>query len=269
MIDRMYARAIQASPRLRRFLARRIYQFLAERYRLREWTFMNYGYVPDREADQPPLDAGDEPDRSSIQLYNHVASAVPLAGLDVVEIGSGRGGGASFVARYLHPRSMLGIDFSANAVAFCREVHSSPGLSFACGDAERVALPDACADVVLNVESSHCYASMARFLAEVHRLLRRGGSFLFADFRPAGRVAGLRAELRAGGLAVVSETDITDRVLASLESGQGRRLHLMKEGLRGIMVKYFHELVGQPGSAVYEQFRTGALRYLSVVAQRS
>lgn len=67
----------------------------------------------------------------------------------------------------------------------------------------------------------------------------------------------------------MSETDITDRGLASLESGQGRRLHLMKEGLRGIIVQYFHELVGQPGSAVCEQFRTGALRYLSVVAQRS
>lgn len=269
MIDRLYARAIQGSPRLRRFLARRIYQFFASRYRVREWTFMNYGFLPGRPEDRPVLDAGDEPDRSSIQLYNHVASLAPLAGLDVVEIGSGRGGGASFVARTMRPRSMLGIDFSANAVAFCRQVHACPGLSFACGDAERLSLADASVDVVLNVESSHCYASMRRFLAEVRRVLRRGGSLLFADFRPADGLAELRAQVGASGLVIVAETDITERVLASLQSGQGRRLHLMREGLRGIMARYFHELVGEPGSAVFESFRTGALRYLSLVAQRS
>jgi SAM-dependent methyltransferase len=269
MIDRLYARAIEGSPRLRRFLARRIYQFFASRYRVREWTFMNYGFLPSLPWDKPLLDADDEPDRSSIQLYNHVASAVPLAGLDVVEIGSGRGGGASFVARYLHPRSMLGIDFSANAVAFCRQVHACVGLSFACDDAERLSLADGSADVVLNVESSHCYASMRRFLSEVRRVLRRGGSFLFADFRPVDGIVELREHMRASGLAVVAETDITERVLDSLKSGQGRRLHLMREGLRGIMAKYFHELVGEPGSAVFEGFRTGALRYLSLVAQRS
>ena len=38
-------------------------------------------------------------------------------------------------------------------------------------------------DVVLNVESSHCYGSMPRFLAEVRRVLEPRGYFLHADFR--------------------------------------------------------------------------------------
>jgi SAM-dependent methyltransferase len=269
MIDKLYARAIQRSPRLRRLLAYRIYQFLAARYRLREWTFMNYGYEPARSGDRPDLGEDDEPDRCSIQLYHHVASAIALDGLDALEVGCGRGGGCSYVARCLRPRSMLGVDFSGRAIDFCRQAHSSPGLSFACADAEKLALAAGSVDVVVNVESSHCYGSMACFLAEVHRVLRRGGWFLYADFRPAEQAAALRGQLLASGLGIVRETDITANVLASLEGGQGRRLHLMKTGLRGIMAKYFHELVGEPGSAIFEQFRTGACRYLSFVAQKS
>ena len=113
MIDKVYARAIQKSPRLRRLLAYRIYQFLANRYRTREWTFVNYGYMPAGRGEAPlPLETADEPDRSSIALYNHVAGAVPLDGRDALEVGCGRGGGSSFIARYLHSRTMTGVDFS-------------------------------------------------------------------------------------------------------------------------------------------------------------
>jgi hypothetical protein len=113
VIDKVYSHAIRKSPRLRKLLAYRIYQFLANRYRTREWTFMNYGYVPaDPVDDVPHLEKADELDRSSIALYNHVAGAVPLEGCDTLEVGCGRGGGSSFIARYLRPRTMTGVDFS-------------------------------------------------------------------------------------------------------------------------------------------------------------
>jgi ubiquinone/menaquinone biosynthesis C-methylase UbiE len=270
MIDRLYSHAIRKSPRLRRVLAYRIYQFLANRYPNREWTFMNYGYLPaDSGGAAPPLEPQDEPDRCSIQLYDHVAGAVPLAGRDTLEVGCGRGGGSSFIARYLRPRSMTGVDFSQRAIRFCREVHTAAALSFECGDAERLPFADESFDAVVNVESSHCYGSMAAFLAEVRRVLRTGGSFLFADFRPAGQVAALRAQLRDARLDLLQEADITGNVLASLRSGQGRRLHLMKAELRGIMARYLHELVGEPGSTIFEQFRAGVVRYLSFVLQKT
>ncbi len=270
MIDKVYARAIKKSPRLRRVLARRIYQFLASRYRMREWTFMNYGYVPANPADDvPPLEKEDEPDRSSIALYNHVAGAVPLRGCDALEVGCGRGGGSSFIARYLRPRTMTGVDFSKKAVLFCRQTHVVEGLSFECADAERLPFSDESFDAVVNVESSHCYGSMTAFLAEVRRVLRRGGSFLFADFRPADQIFALRADLLRCRMNLLRETEITGNVLASLESGEGRRLHLMKTALRGIMVRYFHELVGERGSVIFEQLRTGVVRYVSFVLQKA
>lgn len=270
MMDKLYARALRRSPRLRRLLARRIYEFFARRYPTREWTFMNYGYVP-RPAEEPALrlEEADEPDRSSIALYNHVAGAVPLEGRDALEVGCGRGGGSSFIARYLRPRSMTGVDFAERAIGFCRQAHMLAGLSFAWGDAERLPFGDGSFDAVVNVESSHCYGSMGVFLAEVWRVLRRGGRFLFADFRPLAQVDGMRGALAGSRMDIVRETDITANVLASLESGEGRRLYLMKSSLRGIMKKYFHELAGEPGSVFFEQMRGGLVRYLSFVLQKT
>ena len=104
-------------------------------------------------------------------------------GKTVLEVGSGRGGGAAFVAKYLRPKSMIGIDYADRSVRFCRRAYELPNLSFAPGDAEHMPFDDASFDVVLNVESSHCYPDMARFVAEAARVLRPAGRLLFADMR--------------------------------------------------------------------------------------
>ena len=53
--------------------------------------------------------------------------------------------------------------------------------------------PDASFDVVINVESSHCYGHVDRFFAEVARVLRPGGWFLYTDFRGATDMPALHA----------------------------------------------------------------------------
>src|SRR5262245_50784956 len=167
MLIRLAMKLTELSPGFKRFLWRRWYQYLAG-YQLRDWRFMNYGFSPsngDRTA--LSLRPEDEPNRSSIQLYHQVASAVPLEGLDLLEVGCGRGGGASYVKRYLGPRQLTGVDFSAKAVRFCRGNYHLDGLSFVQGDAESLPLAAESFDAVLNVESSHCYGSMSAFLREV------------------------------------------------------------------------------------------------------
>ena len=97
----------------------------------------------------------------------------------------GRGGGCAYLARYRQPAAVLGIDISPRAIAFCRRIHLVPGLSFRPGDAEALPCPAEAFDVVLNVESSHCYGSMPTFLNEVFRVLVPGGYFLWADLGSA------------------------------------------------------------------------------------
>jgi hypothetical protein len=57
---------------------------------------MNYGYTPLGSAPALQLEIPDEPDRMCIQLYQDAAGAVVLRDRDLLEVGSGRGGGASW-----------------------------------------------------------------------------------------------------------------------------------------------------------------------------
>jgi len=81
-----------------------------------DMTLMNYGWA---DADvHYTLQPSDEVNRYCLQLYGEVAGAVDLIGRDVLEIGSGRGGGASYMSRYLEARSVTGLDFSPKSIEF-------------------------------------------------------------------------------------------------------------------------------------------------------
>jgi ubiquinone/menaquinone biosynthesis C-methylase UbiE len=249
------------SPSLRRWLWKRWYQYLAG-YRLPNWSFMNYGFERTGELDKwLDLEAADEPDRYCIQLYHQVAAAIDLEGLDVLEVGSGRGGGASYVRRYLKPRSLTGADFSPKAVEFCRRTHTIDGLSFVVGDAESLPFEDASFDAVINVESSHCYGSLAAFFGQVKRVLRPGGHFLHADFCPPADADVVRRQLEETGLTMLEAEDITANVVRALELDNARKVALIESHTPRWLSKTFEQFAGVQGSEIYELLRSGALVY--------
>jgi ubiquinone/menaquinone biosynthesis C-methylase UbiE len=195
--------------------------------------FLNYGYAPlpgDNTFQAPGLLPKDEPDRLSIQLYHQVTHAY-VANCDVLEVSCGHGGGAAYLARYLHPRSVLGMDINPAAITFCCSHYLDvPNLSFQVGDAEQLPLHDQSVDVVVNIEASHCYGSMAKFLHEVRRVLRPGGYLLFADFRPAAQKAALEALFGVGGFQICAQCDLTPNIVAALQSDNERKLGLLTQG---------------------------------------
>ena len=103
------------SPRLKTPLKRFWYERLSALDRDADMIFMNYGCTAEGDTHLSLLPQ-DEPNRYCIQLYHRVASAIHLRGLDVLEVGSGRGGGASYVMRYLKPRSLTGLDCTARVL---------------------------------------------------------------------------------------------------------------------------------------------------------
>ena len=250
------------SPRFRRFLWQRWYQYLAG-YRVSDWHFMNYGYEP--ESEEPfalDLQAADEADRYSIQLYHRVASAGELAGKEVLEVGCGRGGGSSFLKRYHHPREMTGVDFSAKAIRFCQAQHRVEGLKFLKGDAEQLPFSDETFDAILNVESSHCYGSMPAFVAEVKRALRPGGLFLFADFRTPADADNLDQVLQESGLQVLEREIITLQVLEALRLDSERKLQRLEESAPKRLLGTLRRFAAIEGSDLYEFFENGTFVYL-------
>lgn len=230
---------------------------------------MNYGYSDRDPANTLSLGPAESTNRYAIQLYHHLAASIDLNDKEVVEIGSGRGGGAAYVNRTFNPRSMLGIDISKNAVQFCNSHFSDPRLSFSHGDAENIPLADASVDAVINVESSHCYGSMERFLSEVHRILRPGGHFLFTDHRDEEQLPALRRQLQDAGFTTVAETDITQNVVKALELDNERKRELIQSTLPRLLWREAEEFAAQVGTRAYESFRTEASRYLSFTLRQS
>lgn len=254
---------------LKKTIIRSWYQYLSSLDRDGDITFMNYGYVP-LVSEDPEIELHDEDltNRYSIQLYHRVAGAIDLDGKDLLEVGCGRGGGASFVMRSLQPRSMTGIDFCSKAVAFCNGYYHQQGLNFFPGDAEHIPFPSASFDAVINLESSHCYNSMKSFLREVVRVLRPGGYFLFADFRLREDISLLSGQLKESGLCILEEEQITANVLKALEFDNERKLALIQSKAPKFVRQRLQQFAGLMGSPVHQRFLTGEWEYLRFVLQK-
>ena len=268
MLVRLALKLTELSPQFRKLLWRQWYQYLAG-YRMADWRFMNYGYASLDASEEPvELDPEDEPDRYAIQLYHRVAGAVELKARQVLEVGCGRGGGSSFVRRRHHPQQMTGVDFSTKAIRFCRERYHLDGLAFLRGDAEALPFGDESFDAVINIESSHCYGSMLAFLSEVHRVLRPGGHFLFADFRTAEHRDRLHEQLAGTRMTILEQQDVTPHVLEALRQDSDRRSDLIRRSVDKRLVGTFREFAAVEGSEVFNGFKNGAAVYLRYALQK-
>jgi ubiquinone/menaquinone biosynthesis C-methylase UbiE len=268
VLARLYSNMCDAYPKFRKTTRKQMYQFMAKYYQKRDWSFMNYGYAPEDVTEVPTLQRDDEINRYCIQLYHHVTNAVELRGLKVLEVGSGRGGGADYIKRYLGPAHMIGVDFSDKAVNLCRQHYHVEGLSFMPGDAEHLPFDDDSFDAVVNVESSHCYGSMAAFLSQVRRVLKPGGHFLFADFRPREQLNELDVQLESSGMRHIKQKDITPNVIEALDADHERRVAHIRRGAPKFLVKLLQEFAGTKGAGIYKKFQTGATVYKSFVLQK-
>ncbi len=239
------------------------YPFLTRRVAGEEVLFLNYAYEED-----PPvglrLDPADEPNRACIQLYHHVATQVELRGIKVLEVSCGHGGGASWLTRTQHPQSYTGLDLNPAGISFCRQRHGGvAGLVFIEGDAQQLPFPSNTFDVIVNVEASHCYPDFPKFLAEVARVLRPGGHFLYADFRFTNGLAAWEQALAAAPLAVVRTRVINPEVLRGLEMNSTRSAALVVQRLPKFLHALGRDFAGLEGSRIHTAVRTGALSYRS------
>lgn len=256
------------SARVRRAIWQLWYPYLTRRIRADDVLFLNYAFVeePPRAL---PLDPADEINRACIQLYHHVATQVDLRGRAVLEVSCGHGGGASWIARRLKPASYTGLDLNPSGIRFCRERHRVDGLTFVRGDAERLPFPDASFDAVLNVEASHCYPSLPRFLAEVARVLRPGGHFLYADFRFAQGFADWDAALAGAPLTLRATRDISAEVLRGMRQNSERSMALIVRHLPKFLHGLGRDFAGIEGSRIYEALKSGEVSYRSYCFEKA
>lgn len=251
-----------ANQTLRKAVWKLWYPFLTKRLHAEGVVFLNYAF----ETQPPmaiPLGPEDEPDRACVQLYHHVAAQADLRGKEVLEVSCGHGGGASYLTRTFAPARYTGLDLNASGIAFCRRRHRAEGLEFVQGDAQKLPFADASFDVLINVEASHCYPDFQRFLAEVARVLRPGGHFLYADFRFSEHIHGWEQSLSAGRLRHVNWQEIGPGVIRGMEWNSARSQELLDRKLPKFLHGLGRDFAGIKGSRVYTALQTGGLSYRS------
>jgi acyl transferase domain-containing protein/SAM-dependent methyltransferase/acyl carrier protein len=226
--------------------------------------FLNYGYKPlGGSNDEAVLQVPDRTfNANSVRLAFEVIGPTDIRSHRVLDVGSGRGGNVALMADRFEA-NVTGVDLSPEAIAFCRKTHLNPRVAFEVGDAEHLPCENASFDFVTNFESSHTYPNLRNFYAEVARVLKKGGKFLYTDLLPVTRWLEVRALLAPLGLSIESDREITPNVLASCDEVAATRAQAFGGSTQAV-----DNFLAVPGSMVYEQMKSGNWEYRVLRAKR-
>ena len=245
---------------------------LWNRFYAMDWgdtTTNNYGFAPA---------VGDHPQRFQHQMYRELLRRFtdkrPLTpGLKLLEVSCGRGGGLdAFVSAASGIFDATGLDVAASAIAFCRATYGeSEQRRFVEGSALDLPFADANFDVVLNVEASNDYGDRPRFFAEVARVLKPDGVFLYTDSFRTAHAAEMKAQLAAAGFGAQFD-DITDNVAQACRLDSPRRRELIRRqapfAARLALKRQLANYAGIEGSNKYNQFAERRRAYLMTAATK-
>lgn len=256
---------------MKKILWKMLHRVLLARYGNPELKFLNYGYASlNTDGKSLPLSENDELERFCLQLYHHTVSDVNLEGKDILEVGCGRGGGASYITRSLKPNSYFGLDLSKKLIRFCNYHYKNiPNLSFVYGNAEEIPFEDESFDAIINIESSRGYSNIVAFLSGVNRTLRSGGHLLFADLRTEEENEILREQFKNAGLEIIKEENIVQNTLKALDLDYERRYNLIIKKIPRLLKNIGNEFASVKGTKRYESFVDGSLIYMKYVLRKT
>jgi SAM-dependent methyltransferase len=252
----------------KRFNAKVTYELLAKKVPATDWHFMNYGYVPNESEQAVPLPKEISTQKYPLQMYHYLAAKVSLEGKQVLEVGSGRGGGAKHIAGFYKPAFYTAMDLAQSAVDLASKIHVLPNLKFIQGNAESIPMDSNSMDVVVNVESCHAYGSVEKFLSEVRRVLKPGGYLLLVDFRSDHSINVFKDQLKNSGLTLVEEEDISKNVIISIELEDESKTERIRTLIPPKWQKLFSEFAGVVGSRFYLTLKDGSRSYYRFVLRK-
>lgn len=262
-------RLLKGYPWFKRLNAKITYEILSKYINSPEWHFMNYGYKPKAcEGDSGICSATSQ--RYPMQMYHYLATKAPIEGKVILEIGSGRGGGAKYIAQSLKPLKYTGLDIAGNAVRLANKLHGGPVLNFVQGSAEAIPLADNSVDVVINVESCHGYGCVPTFLSEVKRVLIPGGHLLLVDFRNSVENMNIFIkQLKQSGLECIEQENISQNVIEAIEAEDQSKNEMIRKLVPARWQGLFSQFAGTVGSPFHTSLRNGTRQYHRFVLRKT
>jgi len=262
MLASLFRKLVDFSPNMSVKLWKFFYEIAASYFRnMKEWKYMNYGFAT------PGENSADDLNKLSENLYNHLFNQTDLRDKSVLEVGCGRGGGCELALSH-GPKAVTGLDFSAQVIRFCKKFYTQPELHFVTGNAEDLPFETATFDVIINLESSHCYGNRIKFFEEVFDKLKPGGYFLYADFMGTEHLPKRPQQLANAGFEVGELQRITPNVLESMRLSTPFKEEIINKRVPKLFRKPIHDFAGLPGSDIYKNFDSGKITYFSIVCKK-
>ncbi len=234
---------------------------------LRKARFLNHGIIEDGETIE--LDAYNPLlfRKLSQNLYLHLMREATIDGKNYLEIGCGRGAGLELLMNHYKPAKAVGVDISDANIRYGKKLNKGNAVEFIRGDAEKQIFPNKSFDVVLNLESSHCYASKMNFYKNVFAILKDDGTFLYSDlFWHDDQTAAMEKQFDELGFYIEKKTDNTKPIMRSIELQASIRKHYVKGKISPN--KKLSDMVALPGTPLYDGLTNGTIKYLFYVLKK-
>jgi FkbM family methyltransferase len=131
---------------------------------------------------------GHDRDSETLHFHRYLAASSIVTGKKVLDIASGEGFGAWFLAQ--RAAHVIGVDISQESVAHASERYRHPRLEFRQGDCRAIPLEDDSVDVVVSFETLEHIREHNEFIAEIRRVMKPGGVLLISTPEIVGYAAG-------------------------------------------------------------------------------
>ena len=264
LVLRLIIKKLLSDHRFFAIVSKKFYNYFYSIRKIQHLRANNFGYAPIDED----IAVYDPDHQYGIQLYkelvkNHNGFLIN-ENSSVAEVGCGKGAGAEYLIKKLEPKKYTGIDYSEKAIDFCANTYRHiKNAEFVCADALELPFSDNSFDVVLNVESSHLYKDLKKFFAEVHRILKPNGKFLFTDFRYVKNysIDALEEQIAESGFSATEKRIITPMVLNSCRLASDRREKLVQEVIPRYLQRYFRHYAIINGTKKFIMLGNGEIIY--------
>jgi SAM-dependent methyltransferase len=269
------------SGRLQKWIWERTYNFTFKGQSNPELVSFNYGYALLGDNGIYLEKYKEQINVYQLQLYDYVIHMVggvrDMQGKVMVEVSCGRGGGFRYLVDEYKPTRAIGVDLSIENVNFCRQsfaqhpvTSSQTEIAFLQGDSQNLDefFQSKAVDIVVNIESSHCYPDMNQFFNSVKHILKDDGVFIFADFRFAGPDYDALHYLILSHFSVVKHEDIRRGVFQAMDHQSQLKEDLVTEKFPWYMKYVMRNFAGCQGTKMFNDLRTGERMYFAYALKK-
>lgn len=236
---------------------------------LRNWKhsgFMNLGYVGITFPFE--LDDVDIENKKNIALYVKALEHKNHSFKNILEIGSGLGGGCYVLQKYYNYKDITGTDFLKINTHYYTKQKKYKRIKFITIPAEEIQKLQLKYELIISIEAGLFFNNWDSFINNIKDVLAENGQFIYEDLVITKDIQLIEYKMASANLKIIHSENITNGVLQSMYETQkpvknpSILYNLLKKIFR---IKNTNQYDGYKDSKIYNDLVNGDLVYMKYV----